>query len=289
MSLKTRTLEDFLDHPFDPPEYIYMPVIPKRSAMLLAGQTGGRKSFVSLALAVGAAAGVPVLGYMGDSGPVRTLFVDGEMDPTDVQERLRAILKANLADGYPPPEPGMLHILARADQDEDEREGIPSLAAFCGKGQQWVNKAICETGSHFIILDNLSTLAGCDIDPNNEMSFSGMKQWLVVLKSAGFTVLLIHHTGKPTGPDDGPKVVKQRGTEGKLDIMSGSILLSRRDKNDGSRWEWDKPPRRGVQPDPFTFRVEFEDDGECRLAADYSARQHEKILHYATPPAEQSG
>jgi predicted HAD superfamily phosphohydrolase YqeG len=48
-------------------------------------------------------------------------------------------------------------------------------------------------GIKVVILDSFSTLCQSEERENDSGSWAGMQEWLLTLRSQGFTVLLVHH------------------------------------------------------------------------------------------------
>ena len=80
-----------------------------------------------------------------------------------------------------------------------------------------------------IVVDNISTLCRTGVE-NDAESWSPVQAWAIRQRSAGRSVLFIHHAGK-TG--------KQRGTSKREDIMDTVIALERPDdyrESEGARF-----------------------------------------------------
>lgn len=250
-----RTLDEFLNHPFPAPEPILGKWLTARSLVMLAGFRGVGKTFASLGIATAVASGAPLLGWA--AGPARgVLLVDGEMDPAELQGRLRAI-KGGLPGSLATLAGRNLAILTHADFEN----GIPNLADPLQRGRRLVEEAAedCE----LIILDNLSTLTACS-DENASSEWQSMQDWLVGLRRRGKAVLLIHHGGKPDWESGRSK---QRGTSKREDVLNTSVMLHRPPgmSRDKFLWEWTKT--RGWVPDPdeFTVRITWDGAGGCTL------------------------
>ena len=183
-----RTLDDFLAHPFPAPEPLLGKWLNARGLVMLAGFRGVGKTFASLGIAAAVASGTGLLGW--EAAAARgVLLVDGEMDPAELQGRLRAI-KAGLPPSRAAAAGANLRVLTHADFEN----GIPNLADPLQRGRALVQEAAedCE----LIVLDNLSTLTAT-ADENDSASWQSMQDWLVGLRRRGKAVLLIHHGGKP--------------------------------------------------------------------------------------------
>lgn len=222
---------------------------------MLAGFRGVGKTFASLGIAVSVASGTGLLGW--EAGRARgVLLVDGEMDPAELQTRLRAIL-AGLPESARKLAGRNLSILTHADY----KRGIPNLADPLLNGRLRVEEAAEE--AELLILDNLSTLTACT-DENASAEWQSMQDWLVGLRRKGKAVLLIHHGGKPdweTGRS------RQRGTSKREDVLNTSIMLHRPPgmSRDKFLWEWTKTRGWVPEADEFTVRIAWDGHGGCTL------------------------
>ena len=101
-----------------------------------------------------------------------------------------------------------------------------------------------------MIVDNLSTVAR-SLRENEADSFGPLQAWMVSQRSAGRSVLLVHHAGKGGG---------QRGTSRKEDTLDSVISLSRPPgyaASEGARFEVRFTKSRGFWGDdaePFEAR-----------------------------------
>jgi putative DNA primase/helicase len=112
-------------------------------------------------------------------------------------------------------------------------------------------------GADLIILDNLSTL--CRAGKENEAeSWLPMQEWMLRLRRAGKSVLLVHHAGKGGA---------QRGTSKREDILDTIISLRRPEDyqaSQGARFEVQLEKARGIsgeQAEPFEALLEVRDGG----------------------------
>ena len=119
------------------------------------------------------------------------LYVDGEMSKADIKERFDNICECKLDN---------LHLLCSEMlyqdgrplclDDKDDQEAIEeALSCLQDKGQR----------PQLIVLDNLSTLRR-GINENDNSEASDLLDWLVKLRHLGYTVLVVHHSGKNGTP-----------------------------------------------------------------------------------------
>jgi hypothetical protein len=213
--LFSRGFGDFLAHCYPPVEHVVKPWLPARGLAMVAGYRGVGKTFVAASVAYTIATGGTLLGFQAPK-PRRVLYVDGEMDPAELQMRFDAIHAAAKRDrnGDPSLAAPNLRVLSHADQDL----GIPDLSDPGGRGRSLIESELGE--AEVLVLDNLSCLCRTGVE-NDADSWAVMQEWLLSLRRRGKTVLIVHHTGKP----DKDGNVSQRGTSKREDILNTSILL----------------------------------------------------------------
>jgi hypothetical protein len=121
--------------------------------------------------------------------PRKVLYLDGEMDGEDAQERLKTCITAT--NSSPDVVGDNLMFLSR--QMQEFNSVFPDL-----NNLDWqINLISCakELGVEFIVLDNFSTLAEIE-DENSAAAFNGITDFLLRLKQAGLAGLLVHHSNK---------------------------------------------------------------------------------------------
>lgn len=221
------------------------------SLAMLWGERGIGKSFVSTALCMGLAAGIPLLGF-GVPEPRRVLYVDGEMTDFRIQERSEQLIAGHALGGA---------ALERAEANLALYRWSEFGADGCNllerKGQLKVNEQINQARAEVLILDNLSALAPAEED-NAAASWNGITPWLISLRSSGLATILIHHAGKDTR--------KQRGTSRKEDILDTVVSLThprarrRKGQAEGGGTEHDEDsaqdPRAGADPESIWWTWE---------------------------------
>ena len=255
-TLTSRSLGDFLARRYPPVEHVLDPWFPVRGIVMVAGYRGIGKTRFGLAVAYAIATGGSILGFRAPK-PRKVLYVDGEMDPAELQGRLDAIHRTAVRDGNGDPTlaAANLHILSHADQEL----GIPDLADPEGAGRAMVEERIVATGAEVLVLDNLSVLCRTGVE-NDAESWAVMQEWLVKLRRQGRSTLLVHHTGKP----DDKGNVTQRGTSKREDVLNTSILLKPPSKTakPGEMTIVFTKARGFLAPEPFTVRV-VDENGFC--------------------------
>jgi RecA-family ATPase len=257
-ALVVRPLGDFLTYRYPPVEHVVKPWFTKRSIAMVAAYRGTGKTYFGLALAYAIATGGELLGWQVPH-PRAVLYVDGEMDPAELQVILAGLHKAAVKDrtGDPSLAATNLRILSHADQEL----GIPDLSnPEDERGRKLIERAL--GNAEVLILDNMSTLCHSGVE-NDAESWDAMQQWLVRLRRADKTVLLVHHTGKPKGKNGR---ADQRGTSRREDILNASIRLFK-PLTEWGRFTVEFTKARGFKPpDEFVVLIEHDTEGGlCRL------------------------
>jgi len=212
---------------------------------MVAGWRGVGKTHFGLAAAYAIATGGEFIGYAVPK-PRRVVYVDGEMDPADLQARLAAIHHTAQRDGNGDPSlASNLRILTHADYDL----GLPNLADEEGEGRRLIERAVGD--ADVLMLDNLSTLCQTgELKENDAESWSHMQAWLLRLRRQGKSVLMFHHTGKP----DKSGHTSQRGTSKREDVLNTSIVLQPAERG---QFTVEFTKSRGfLAPEPFIVRIE---------------------------------
>jgi AAA domain len=253
--LVVRSLDEFLTHSYPPVEHVVSPWLHKRAIAMVAAWRGTGKTYFSLSLAYAIATGGKYLDFDAPE-PRRVLYMDGEMDPAEVQAILGHIHEAAKCDsnGDPTKVATNFHILSHADQEF----GIPDLSdPNDERGRKLVEAALGD--ADVLVMDNLSTLCHTGVE-NDADSWATMQQWLVSLRRADKTVLIVHHTGKPKGKSGRGE---QRGTSKREDILNASILLFKR-VDEWGRFSVTFTKSRGFRP-PGDFGVQIKHDKAAKL------------------------
>lgn len=194
---------DFMSIEFPPRENILSPWLPSQGLAMVYAPRGIGKTHFSLGLAYAVSSGGEFLRWKTPS-PRSVLFLDGEMPAIALQERIAKIAVSNEKE---PVEPfriitpdmqpsGMIDLSRIADQN-DLQQHLKNI--------------------DLIIVDNLSTL--CRSGKENEgEAWLPVQQWALQQRSAGKSVLFIHHAGKNG---------EQRGTSRREDVLDTVIALKR--------------------------------------------------------------
>ena len=210
--------------------YLLSPVLPVQGIGILYAPRGIGKTFAALSIAVAVASGGAVFNWRAPM-PKRTLYVDGEMPATSMQNRLSALVNGM---SIPP------HTLKNMALITPDLQPCPMPDLSTAGGQAMIEPFLKDVD--MVVLDNIATL--CRTGKENEsQSWQTMQAWLLELRRRGMTVLLIHHAGKSGD---------QRGTSAREDIMDTVISLRRpREYSmaEGARFEVHLTKARGILGD----------------------------------------
>jgi len=228
---------ELLSAQFPPRTLMLSPWLPEKGLAMLYAPRGVGKTWIALGIAHAIAGGSEFLRWRAPS-PRRVVYIDGEMPAVALQERYAAVVAASDMDA-----PGGNFRLLAADIQAD---GLPDLAD--PEAQRFYDPCIAD--ADLIIVDNLSTIAR-SLRENEADSFGPLQAWMLSQRSAGRSVLLVHHAGKGGG---------QRGTSRKEDTLDTVISLSRPpgySAGEGARFEVRFTKSRGFWGDdaePFEAR-----------------------------------
>jgi putative DNA primase/helicase len=239
-------LRSFLKLELPPREWVIPGLLQHRDIGMVHSWRGIGKTFFSQGLAYAAVSRSPFLRYSAPTRSRGVLIVDGEMPREDLQKRLAALVAGAERDAEAP-----LRLLS-SDMLDDP---LPSLAT--PRGQEIVAANL--DGIELLIIDNISTL--CEDGPENEAgSWERTQAWLLSLRRAGITTLLVHHEGKGG---------QQRGTSKREDVATQVIQLRRPgaySPSQGARFEVHLTKARGVygaSAEPFEAEFQTDENGHA--------------------------
>lgn len=222
MSLKSISAPDFLSLKVPPRDFIVEPFLPERGLIEIYARTGVGKTTFALALAVAAASGKSFFNWRV-SRPWKVSYIDGEMSAREMQDRINAALK------YFEQDPLNLSNLRFISRDL-ETKGLPDIGDLTG--QAWFEADL--NWADLIFLDNISCLWWTGRE-NDADAWSIIQQWLLKLRAAGKSVVMLHHSGKNGS---------SRGSSRRHDVLDTVVKLER--------------PYNHLQKDGAKFEVHFE-------------------------------
>ena len=203
--LKIYSLQDFVSLDIPEKSFIVDPFLPERGLIEIYAKPGVGKTTFALSLGMAVALGSPFLKWNAPK-PKQVLYIDGEMPPSEMQERARATAQYFGVDAL---EVENFKILNR-DMNNGQ---LPDINETSGQREF----DIATNNADLIILDNLSALRFTGKE-NEADSWSIIQRWLLEMRGRGKTVIILHHAGK-----DGTS----RGTSRRHDILDTVIKLQR--------------------------------------------------------------
>jgi len=253
-----------------PRKYLLGKWMPLDSFGMLVAPRGIGKSWFCMFLAQAIASGRnQFLGWeINQKFPV--LYVDGEMSKADIKERFDNICEYKLDN---------LHLLCSEmlyqdgrplclDDKDDQKAIEEALDYLQEKGEK----------PQLIVLDNLSTLRR-GINENDNSEASDLLDWLVKLRHLGYTVLVVHHSGK-NGTPRGASI---------LEVPMDFILELRKPETKAFKpvgetnfdFKFTKVRARTPQPDELELSMRADDRGLLRLVYELAQRDikpHFRVL-----------
>lgn len=225
----------FLDKPHPPRQHIIGPFV-KQGLNMVYAPTGVGKTYFAMSLAFAIATKGKFLNWQCEIKQ-RVIYFDGELAAYTLHERLTALMKQN---------PGCFSSGATFDivTPDEQSGGMPDFST--NEGQNDAYNLIEESAADFIVIDNISTLCRTG-DENSAESWIPVQSWLLKLRAAGKSVLLVHHSGKGAANN-------QRGTSKREDVLDTVISLSH--------------PAGYTADKMCQFQMEFRKSRHCRTALD---------------------
>jgi len=178
------------------------PLVTRAGTFMIFSWAGWGKSWIATHLAFGVSNGLDVLfgGHEGPGGhwpvygPMRTLYLYGEMHGEKIRERLKLIGK------HFKTEPNFSD-LATVSKDYQRIARAPRCAHAWrpsikdARDRRFIEEFLSGEGYPFLVLDNISTLwSAAQEDQSRQVA--ELKEWFIDLNSRGITVCFLQHAGK---------------------------------------------------------------------------------------------
>lgn len=228
---KVWQLNDFVnDTSIVKPEVLLSPWLCRGDLWMVYSGPGIGKTFFALNVAFAVASGGKFLHWMAPKS-AKVLYVDGEMSPWDMKQRLTGILASNQKYSHGSKQDALDNFFGYCATYQEPGKPFPDLAEPEGRA----TLIELAEGKDLVVIDNLTTtLRGAD--PDKAMDWTPMQDMLVELRKQEITVLLVHHTNKSGD---------QTGTKAKEAILNGMMKLERPSDyspSDGARFNitWGK-------------------------------------------------
>jgi uncharacterized protein YerC len=208
---KTATIEDIilqadqfysLDYP-ERQELIF-PWLKEDSINLVSGWRGCGKTWFAMGILDAVTTGKG-FGPWEPNKRVPCLFLDGEMAVQDDKERIEA-LQLNSDRENP------LYIYCDGYANQC---GLPRANLLNENWRQTIKRFLLTRKVKLWVVDNLASLAS-GLDENSKRDWDPINQWLLELRFAGISTIMLHHVNKEGG---------QRGTSAREDNLDISITL----------------------------------------------------------------
>jgi KaiC/GvpD/RAD55 family RecA-like ATPase len=210
------TASELVNRNYPQSEYLLFPLMQKESLNQIWGSPGCGKTLFSLEMACAIANAQPFLKYKWQEGvkacPV--LYIEGEMSATQIQERLVNITNKYQEEG----KQFNFELLNFAILKEQTNHTFEPLNTESGRKKVEL-KAEEITEKHnqkpVIFLDNISCLT--DFQEKDGVEWKSLMNWLVKLRSKGYTVNFLHHATKEGSSSSGSNM-KERPVDLEIKI-----------------------------------------------------------------------
>ena len=210
-------VENFLQLTVPVKEKILDPWISEQSMIMISGDRGTGKTWFVASILNQITRGEP-FGPWNTVNPVPCLYIDGELVASDIQERFRILDSMATSKRIAP--------LLIYNDHYANLQGLPKAHLDLYGWQETLKDVMAQEGIKVAVFDNISSLTP-GIEENSKKEWDPINQWLLSLRYAGVTSILLHHTGKGG---------TQRGTSGHEDNLDVSILLKKSESGQGVKF-----------------------------------------------------
>lgn len=198
-------IDDFISMDLPEVKTIMKPWLTYGSTHMIYSIRGVGKTYFALSISMAVAYNTN-FGEWEIETPVNVLYVDGEMLPQQMIERING-LRPNLKEKQK-----RWFILSSG---LNLQQGKPAINIAKERWQNLIFKEIIEKDIKIVFLDNISALTP-GVEENESTSWDAISQWMIKIKQTGCAVVLIHHAGKKG---------TQRGTSSREDILDTVVYL----------------------------------------------------------------
>lgn len=192
-NLKTTTAKALLERSLTPISPILEPWLRNEETCILWAATGVGKTMFSLSIALAVAGG----GSLGDwEAPEarRVLYIDGEMNIRDLQERVRTLVEGgSVVCSAEQRRLALQNLTLIVRQDQDLGTDFYDIT-----NDEDQDRLIQQVKDQYdlVILDNFTTLSADLADENDSTAFKSIQKLFLELKRAGVSAILVHHANK---------------------------------------------------------------------------------------------
>lgn len=212
-ALKEKTIEDvilefkdFSKLKLPPKRTILNPWIKEQSIILISGWRGVGKTWFALSL-LDAITRSESFGPWKTTNPVNCLYLDGEMAGEDIQSRYKELN----------PKAQQKYAFYLYSEYYANNQGVPPANLLDYDWRIKMKEIMLKKKIKLWVVDNISSVTP-GIDENVKKDWDPVNRWLIELRFAGISSILVHHTGKEGD---------QRGTSSREDNIDISILLKK--------------------------------------------------------------
>ena len=182
------------------------PWLSEQAIILISGWRGTGKTWAALGILDAITTG-QAFGPWQAGDPVSCLFLDGEMPVQDVRARLN-----NIDHEIDQKAPLYVYSDSYANQ-----LGLPRAHLASETWRTTMKRILMTRHVKLWVIDNLASLA-TGLDENKKVDWDPVNSWLLELRFAGISTIMLHHVGKEG---------QQRGTSAREDNLDCSITLKR--------------------------------------------------------------
>lgn len=216
--LKGITAGQLLAKKFPPREFVIEPWLRTGESALIWAPTGVGKTWLTLSLSMAIAGGGRVWEWKAPK-PRKVLIIDGEMNVQDLQERTDFLLCSRGVDGVDKKEldDNLLFMPRQMQNPRSEFFDITNPAS-----QERILSRMEKENAEVIVIDNLTTCADSLEDENAAAAFRPVMTFLMKMKQANKTAIVVHHANK-AGTDARGSTALEATFEAKLGLQRPSV------------------------------------------------------------------
>ena len=216
--LKGITAGQLLAQKFPPREFVIAPWLRTGESALIWAPTGVGKTWLTLSLSMAIAGGGRVWEWKAPK-PRKVLIIDGEMNVQDLQERMAFLSKSRGVDGLDSRELGS-NLLFMPRQYQNPRSEFFDITNPAS--QEHILTHLEKAEAEVIVIDNLTTCADSLEDENAAAAFRPVMSFLMKMKHAGKTAIVVHHANK-AGTDARGSTALEATFEVKLGLQRPAV------------------------------------------------------------------
>lgn len=203
-TIRPVSIAEFIKMDFPPRENLLGNWLPMQGLVMVYAPRGIGKTFFALNVAYAIASGGGFLCWKSPKAH-KVLYIDGEMPAQTMQDRLMGVTVSHEKEA----QEDALFIIT----PDLLPHAMPDLSTV--EGQEAIEPSLVDV--KLIVIDNISTLCRSGRENDSE-GWILVQEWALRQRSAGRSVLFVHHAGKGGN---------QRGTSKREDVLDTVINLKR--------------------------------------------------------------